>query len=232
MVLISDVYISATLEIIFLFFFFKSFKYNYKSIYIIILNVAFFLVNLLVFLTIIIADLDLTIANKGWYLGFFTELSYLILPLAFYWFTANFKNFTEEPKKLKYSTIQLVFLILVILGDILPLFVPDLIYVARSDIYSYYNWDYTLPLFLTQFMLWLGLLVAWVIVLDVTNRAIEKNEVHKKLHKMMTYSAFVVFSTPVFFVINQSFIILSLLVYIASYIIVYEGLTKYYRETA
>ena len=228
MVLISDIYITIPLEIIFFYLFYKCYKYSAKSVYVLIINLAFLLVNLLVLLTVFISDLDLQLSTKSWWLGFFTGLSYLILPWLFYWFIANYENYMNDPSKLQITGFQKGTLIATAFVGFIPLAFPDLIGYAITDQYSIPNWTYDWKLEVGQFMLWLLFLVLYVIAQDNLNRSKVKAEDNKKFIRKITITALIVFSTPVFFVISPGFILLSLVIYVLAYYVVCDGLMKFY----
>lgn len=198
--------------------------------YIAVINISFFLVNLFVVITVIISDMDLSLFNQGWYLGLFTNFSYLILPFIFYWFMANYESFSTNPKKLNYTTAQLVFLIISILIAILPVFFTDLIGVNQTDPYRNYNFTYGWQILAGQATFWLLFLVLYVIAQDNVNRRVKDNQNEKKFIKRITITAIIVYSTPVFFVIAPIFILLSLASYVLCYALFYNGLEIYYSQ--
>lgn len=191
------------------------------------MHLAFFLVNLLVLLTVVISDVNLSVSQLGWLLGFVTGLSYLILPWFFYWFITNYENFLVDAKKLVMSRFQLFGLVAVIIIGFAPVAIPSLISVTQTETYSIPNWVYAWQLEVAQFIFWL--LFA---VLGVNNQynltTLKLDEYNKKFTNRIIISAILVFSTPVFFVISSGFILLSLVIYIIAYYVVYVGLKKYY----
>ncbi len=224
MVFISDFFITVPLEIIFFYFLYRSFKYTAKDIYLTIMNLSFFLVDILVLITIIISDLSLSVNEEAWLLGLFTGLSYLILPWFFYWFIANFKNYQKNSKELIFSKFQLFSLIALIIVGLLPILFPDLITLApQPNDYSILNWNYGWQIEVAEFLLWLGFAVICINKRFDTNKLQIEPNISKLLSRIFV-SAIIIFSTPVFFVLSTGFILLSLFLYVVGYLIIYTGL--------
>lgn len=228
MVLISDLYISLGIEAIFLYVFISILKFNIKNRFITILNICFMLVNILVVMTIIISKVDSSISNIGWLLGFLTGLSYLILPWLFYWFISNFSQFLNNEKTISISKFQTFSLIAIIIIGFAPVLFTDLIGISKlSEINFLYNWTYDWKLLVSQFIFWILFLILYVIAVDTAKRKILENDTAKELIKYINYSAIIVFSTPVFFIIDSGFILLSFAIYVVSYYIIFIGLKNY-----
>ena len=153
MVFISDVFITIPLEIIFFYLFYLNTKYYNTGKFVQILNYSFLLVNLLVAFTVIISDIHMNLSTQGWLLGFFTNLSFLILPWFFYCFVSNYK-FLTKTKDLTISNYQITFLLLVLFFGLIPLLLPNLITLTHTSQYDYWNWDYAWQILAGQAMLW------------------------------------------------------------------------------
>lgn len=227
MVFISDIVITIPLEILFFYFMYRSLKITSKSLYLQIMNLSFLIVDLLVILTVIISDLGLGTQEQGWLLGFITGLSYLILPWFFYWFIANFQYFTKKPNDLIASRFQLFSLVATIIIGLIPIVFPDIITLSKTATYSYWNWDYGWQLFMLEFLFWIIFAVLCINKRFDLNSANFDDNTTKFLSRVFI-SAILVFSTPVFFVVSSDFILLSLVLYVISYLIIYDGL-KYLK---
>ena len=187
------------------------------------MNLAFLLVNILVLLTVFISNFDLSIHDKGWLLGLFTGLSYLILPWFFYWFVANYEHFLQEPTKLYFSKFQTFSLVSIAIIGLIPIVIPSLITVVKTETYSLWNWDYGWQILAGEFLFWILFAVLCInIRFDLQTKKID--QYNQGFLNKLYISAIIVFSTPVFFVVSSGFILLSLLLYIASYYIAYDGL--------
>ena len=192
------------------------------------MNLTFLLVDLLVLLTVIISDLDLGTQEQGWLLGFITGLSYLILPWFFYWFVANFQFSNKQPNNLIASRFQLFSLVAVVIIGFIPIVFPDIISLSKTADYSYWNWDYGWQLFMLEFLFWIIFAILCINKRFDLNSA-NLDEHSKKFLNRVFISAILVFSTPVFFVVSSDFILLSLILYVISYVIIYDGL-KYLKS--
>lgn len=220
MVVISDIFIAIPLEAIFIYLLYKSLEFTSKGSFVQVLNLTFLFVNLLVLITLIVSDMNMSIDTQGWILGFLTGLSYLILPWAYYWFMSNYKHITTT-KSFIISRNQEAFLILALIVGLLPLIMPDLITITQTNDISAYNWDYGWQILGAEFMLWLLFLLFYVSEQSAGWSHVSKTE-HRFVNNI-NISAILIFSTPVFFVINSSFIIISLVVYVIAYIFVFNG---------
>ncbi len=191
------------------------------------MNLSFFIVNFLVLLTVIISKLNLNSSEKGWLLGWITAVSYLILPWFFYWFISNYDNYLINDKKLVISQFQLISLIVSILISFVPVVIPSLIYNGPVKPDTVENWVYAWQLEVAQFIFWL--LFAVLAINCQFNLSTKKMpDLNRKFLRRINISAILVFSIPVVFAISTPFILLSLVIYIIGYFIVYDGLKRYY----
>ena len=215
-----DIILTLLIEFLFLILFvskFRSFK-NLKHIS--YFNFAFLIVNALVFTTIVISILtDLKNIQKGWLLGFLTGLSYLILPWTFYWFSANYSMLKDN--MIKFSKTQIILFIGLIIISFSSLLFPDLIWIEENTEFDIFIWKYHPLLLIGQFFLWILLLILFII----NEGAIKKDfsGQNQKPFNFLYYSAIITFSTPVFFIIDLQFILLSLVLYFISYILFVIG---------